>query len=658
MHYREKIFQNAFDLAAFIFVTGILMGVIRGYEAVVLQSQLFDGYAPFSLLYLTFFNDLKFTVAFSMIVLPFILLRKGARTIFMIYFSLLLLLSGVLTKHFLVNFYLMGAEVCYFTFDEIRFILESEGGSFSIGDIFLFLPTIIFMLYIWYAYRHHASWVHRIAKYAAVAIYIVFVTIVVIDFNYLFPRYSNFSNHQQYTLVHHKLSFFVFDVYESQQQTPPLTYSDVAEDIDDYQKATSYFSYTNAKYPLLHNTPYSNALGDYFQKDSLKPNIVFIMVESLSRSFSGPSADLGNFTPFIDSLRMHSLYWENFLSNAERTYGILPNTLSSAPFFDNFMVAKPYVKHQSIISELNKYHYSSHFLYGGWANFSSMEDYLKYQNITNIFDDKTFSEKVAGEKKNVKDDFDWGYNDEELLKNYFLHHQTFTEPYLSVILTISMHTPFDVGTDYTPEDAKKYLGQMSEEEQQLFSAHEEKVTAITFTDENLKLFFKEYEKRPDFDHTIFFIYGDHANHSLPLKNKMATFHVPLLMYSKLLTDSDSFKGVSTHRDIVPSIMGLLEGNFGMEFNVSKHWLGSGLDTSHTLRCTKITPMVLGSKEHISFMNKDNVVIDNTTFVMDSTMNLSIERNEEKKQKTLQLYHQYSNIEHYIYNMNRLYVEKN
>jgi len=46
----------------------------------------------------------------------------------------------------------------------------------------------------------------------------------------------------------------------------------------------------------------------------------------------GEGAEYGGFTPYLDSLTTKSLYWENFLSNTGRTFGVLPSLLGSLPF--------------------------------------------------------------------------------------------------------------------------------------------------------------------------------------------------------------------------------------------------------------------------------------------------------------------------------------
>jgi len=83
------------------------------------------------------------------------------------------------------------------------------------------------------------------------------------------------------------------------------------------------FAYADEKnFPFLHTDQTPDVLSPFFDSTAIKPNIVFIIVEGLGRSFTNEGARLGNFTPFLDSLSRHSLYWPNFLSEGGRTFAV------------------------------------------------------------------------------------------------------------------------------------------------------------------------------------------------------------------------------------------------------------------------------------------------------------------------------------------------
>ena len=112
-----------------------------------------------------------------------------------------------------------------------------------------------------------------------------------------------------------------------------------------------------------------------------KPNIVFIIVESLGGEFAGNGNQWSGFTPFLDSIIEKSLYWKNGLSLSGRTFGIMPSLLGSLPpGRQGFMSEGPvYPDHLTLISILKDQGYHT-------SHFSGFDTY---------FDDKTMLRVAA-----------------------------------------------------------------------------------------------------------------------------------------------------------------------------------------------------------------------------------------------------------------------
>ena len=84
--------------------------------------------------------------------------------------------------------------------------------------------------------------------------------------------------------------------------------------INDFHSLYPEKKFISSEYPLLHTNTSKDLLSDYFDFNTSPPNIVFIIMESLSRSYSGKNAYLGSMTPFLDSLSNHGIYFENFIN--------------------------------------------------------------------------------------------------------------------------------------------------------------------------------------------------------------------------------------------------------------------------------------------------------------------------------------------------------
>ena len=651
---KEYIIRNLFDVVFAALLCTIILFFSRLNEAYFLESRMYHQFEAFHNLPISIFHDLKFVFLFSVFVLLFTFLGKKNRILLLIVYTLVIFVNGILMKVFLTNFSLLGAELFLLTWDEIIFIASTETPSLSVNDIFIvfFYPLLFIVVYLNLVKRIN-KYTPKMLKMVLIAVYLVMIIVIGVDRKFYFPRTKEFKNYDQYILAHNKLSYFIAGINQLFVNNSACNKEHLENDISTFQKANQ-FNYIDTEYPLLHNTPYKNVLGSYFKEDTVKPNIVFIMVESLSKSFSGKDAHLGSFTPFLDSLATKGLYWENFLSNAERTYGVLPNTLASAPYFNSFMQNTPYIKHNSLLNELSRKGYYSLFNYGGDASFTSMNSFLAYNNINSIFDINSFDTKTFKNHKENNEGVHWGYDDESLLRQYFKNIERIPPPYISILLTLSMHSPYDMSEGFTVERAGKYLNKLTKSQQTLFKTHPEKISSIAFTDSKLKDFFKNYSNRKEFKNTIFIIYGDHNIHGLPKRNELDIYHVPLIIYSDLLIKNENFKGLCTHRDILPSLLGLLEYNYGMQFKEEKHWLGAGLDTSRTFRSKVITPLLLKSDKYVNFIYKEHVVFMDEVYKMDTLLNLKKEADTQISRKVIDLYNGYINIEKYLMASKKLY----
>ena len=127
-----------------------------------------------------------------------------------------------------------------------------------------------------------------------------------------------------------------------------------------------------------------------------------------------------------------------------------------------------------------------------------------------------------------------------------------------------------------------------------------------------------------------------------------------MIYSELLTTPKSFNSLATHREIAPTLLGLLENNFNLSFEENKHWLGNNLDTSAIFRSEINTPMCLTSSKYINYIYKDNFVFKDKVYQFDSLLNISKQEDPLIANKVMKLYLDYSTIESFMMENDRLY----
>ena len=175
--------------------------------------------------------------------------------------------------------------------------------------------------------------------------------------------------------------------------------------------------FVEPNYPFLHQNNYPDVLSPYFEEFDSIPDLVFIIVEGLGKAYSGEDAYLGSFTPFLDSLSEHSLYWKNGLSTTGRTFGVLTGIFGSLPFAQKgFMEQAPeFPLHLSLFSILKQNGYFTNYHIGADKNFDNVGSFLEYQKVDRILDMSSFDADF--EETPSKSGFSWGYPDKAMFEN-------------------------------------------------------------------------------------------------------------------------------------------------------------------------------------------------------------------------------------------------
>ena len=528
-----------------------------------------------SIFFFGLLNDAAFALSTCFFLfLPLVLLwcwkPRAAGLAFSLTGSLFLLAAASLSRYYLTTKTLLGADLFGYSLNDIRTTLGSST-SFAPADLLPLVLVLLFLLALRYIRKKNLT------APAAVAV-VLLVTGLGASFRYnaFVPKKGTAAG----MLSLSKAAWFVTANLSGSGPSAPL------RPIDEY--------------PLLHNDNSTDALTPYLGKPAEKPNLVFLIVEGLGRDFTGPSAEYGGFTPFLDSLSQQGLYWSNFLSSAGRSFAGLPSILGSLPYDKNGFndLGQNMPAHLSLISLLKQNGYRTSFFYGGNANFDKQDIFLEKEGIDFILDENKFG---AGYNRNFSQAYSWGYADGDLYKRSLeLLNAGPKQPLLNVYFTLSTHEPFAVPNDAVyQQKTDDRLAQFSKEEQQRYQPYKNVFKALLYSDESIRAFFAAYSKRADYANTIFIITGDHRLIPVNEQHALSRFHVPLLIYSPLLKQGKVFPALSSHLDIAPSVVQWLRHQPDMHFPAEVHWMGKGLDTAGTFSKTYQMP----------FMRNKNVLND-------------------------------------------------
>lgn len=295
-----------------------------------------------------------------------------------------------------------------------------------------------------------------------------------------------------------------------------------------------------------------------FQKMT-KRNIVVIILESFSKEYTGLHKK-PSFTPFLDSLMLHSMVFENAWSNGTKSIEGIPAILSSIPsWMDNPFINSLYCNNntQSFPTLLKKEGYFSAFFHGGINGTMNFDAYCYNAG---------FDKYYGKDEYNNDADFDgyWGIWDEPFLQFVAKKINTFQEPFLASIFTLSSHHPFNV-----PEQYKTFLPKGT------LPIHQ----SVAYADFSLKKFFQTIQTQPWYKNTLFVITADHTGMSEDAyySSIAGRYQIPLIIFDPCNTEFQQKQKIIQQIDVLPTVLYLLQYphsffSFGNNYfdNTTKH----------------------------------------------------------------------------------------
>ena len=269
------------------------------------------------------------------------------------------------------------------------------------------------------------------------------------------------------------------------------------------------------------------------------PNIVIIILESHTADVVGALGGEKNVSPNIDSLSEDALLFENIYSSGGRTDQGIVSVLNGWPATPYHSIMRSTEKSKllpSMPKDFKAKGYRTSFYYGGESNFSNMNVYLLNQGFDKIFDESSFPSGTAHGK--------WGIYDQYLFAQQEKDLRNSTQPFFSVMMTLSTHEPFDV------PGQSRFKGNS---EANLFR------NAAAYTDSCLGAYLHSVKKEPWYPNTLFIIVADHGHRLPKYRSELQpeTRHIPLLFYGNVIKPEYRGKRISalgSHHDIAKTLL--------------------------------------------------------------------------------------------------------
>lgn len=293
----------------------------------------------------------------------------------------------------------------------------------------------------------------------------------------------------------------------------------------------------------------------------MKPNVIFICIESLSGDFLKTFGNENNITPTLDSLANNSLFFENLYATGTRTVrGMEAITLSIPPTPGRSIVKRKNNQGLFTIGEVFRQQgYERNFFYGGDGYFDNMNTYFGGNGFNIIDRGRGFllDESITTTRINIEDNevtFEnaWGVCDTDIynkvLKEADKAHDS-GKLFFDFVMTTSNHKPYTYpeGKIEIPSGAGRN-------------------GAVKYTDEAINEFIKKAKAKPWFNNTVFVIMSDHCASSagrwdLDVKN----YHIPALIFNLPNQKPEKISKLASQIDVFPTLFSVLNWDYKSNF---------------------------------------------------------------------------------------------
>jgi phosphoglycerol transferase MdoB-like AlkP superfamily enzyme len=358
--------------------------------------------------------------------------------------------------------------------------------------------------------------------------------------------------------VTESVAYYSDNVYLNNAATNPAWYLAHSISQASLKNTERFTTIPDAKAMQLLKNLFVETEPDIILKENISsPNIVIIILESWSADLIERLGGEQGVTPVFDSLSRQGILFGDIYSSGFRTDQGLVSLYSGYPAQPSHSI----IQHLEKVSKLpfmplklKDRGYASSFYYGGNIKFANMQSYLQLAGFDNIYSKSYFTDE---EIKFTN----WGAHDEYVLLQQAKDLRQLKEPFISTVLTLSTHEPYDVPLPLPVTD-------LNEPEMYNRSAF--------YTDYSLGKYFEYARLQPWYSNTLFVLAADHG-HRLPRMYsafEKGIRHMPVLFFGEVIKEEARGRIVETTGNLHDLPVTLLTqlGMETQEFNWSKDLL--------------------------------------------------------------------------------------
>ena len=287
----------------------------------------------------------------------------------------------------------------------------------------------------------------------------------------------------------------------------------------------------------------SNSLMVCHQRDSVsskKPNIILVLMESMSARKMNHYGSEDDLTPFLDSISANSIRFDSIYTAGIHTYNGIFSTLFSFPalFLQHPMKKVNQAKYHGLPHALKSLDYSTAYFTTHDGQFDNAEGFLMANSVDFVFSQEDYPSEQVTSTLGVPDDYMFEFSI-PILDSLSMKQG----PFFATFMTASDHGPYIVPDYFKPHSSG------------------EKKQIVEYADWSLKQLVDGCRDKSWFNNTVFVFVADHGNiwgtsdYPMPL----SYHHSPFIIYGPdLFVEPNNYGNVGGQIDVFPTLLSVLD----------------------------------------------------------------------------------------------------
>ncbi|MFN2339979.1 MAG: LTA synthase family protein [Halanaerobium sp.] len=286
-------------------------------------------------------------------------------------------------------------------------------------------------------------------------------------------------------------------------------------------------------------------------------NVVVIQLESMDAKLIDYEYNGKEVTPFLNELKSRSKYFDDiYAHHINGSFDAEFSFLTSLyPINRNYAFRTNNMQEfNTLVSFLDGDDYNTYAFHGNEDGFFYRDKGYLEMGFDRFYsrDDFSASEGIIGEDTYL------GINDYDLFDQSVAYLEEAEEPFFSIFITVSSHTPFT----FYPEEYE--VDEFEEIETPIVRDY---FNSMYFVDHSLEMFFERIKEKSLMENTLFVIYSDHvadinkeeysSGDNFEINgNVKEPEHIPLFIYHQDI-EPEVVEKSGTHTDIAPTILDIM-----------------------------------------------------------------------------------------------------